>query len=411
MGDSQKRNQLYMVVDAVGWPLGQSFLAPQTILAAFVAQLAGSNLSVGLVGSVQSLCQLVPQFLASGWIEQLKRTRIYVVTVGILVERVPLLVLALAVLLRIPDTLLLPVFFLCWGIANLGGGINMPAFMALFSRAIQTQRRGRVVGLGTSIGTLLAAGGAVLARHLLARSEGLTGYGWCFLVGFFVLLLTVVPLGFVKEGQVRQPPKRGLAGRIREVPRLLSGAGGFGRYILLQVALQFTLSGIVFVTSHAVLNLGLDETVVALGSAVMMGSNAVASLLFGVLGDRRGYRPVFRVAAIAAAGLFLLMVVHPVQLTVFGAYLLAGVVLGGVVVGSNMTLEFAGPRRTATFTAIVFTAVAPARIGAPLLCGWLADRVGLPAVFGINAAVAALAVYLAFFGVRGLRGTETHRNV
>ena len=51
-----RRNFIALLIDAAGWPLGQSFLSPQTILPMFIALLTRSSFVIGLVVAVQSGC-------------------------------------------------------------------------------------------------------------------------------------------------------------------------------------------------------------------------------------------------------------------------------------------------------------------------------------------------------------------
>ena len=60
-----------------------------------------------------------------------------------------------------------------------------------------------------------------------------------------------------------------------------------------------------------------------------------------------------------------------------------------------MTLDFAPPHRTATFSAVVFSAMAPVRVAGPIALGALADAAGTRPVFAIVAAASAAALYLA----------------
>jgi hypothetical protein len=60
-----------------------------------------------------------------------------------------------------------------------------------------------------------------------------------------------------------------------------------------------------------------------------------------------------------------------------------------------MTLELAPPRRTATFSAVVFSVMAPVRVAGPVALGALADAAGTGPVFAVVAAASAVALYLA----------------
>jgi MFS family permease len=397
-----RRNRRCLLADAIGWPLGQSFLAPQTIIATFTARLTGSNVLVGVMAGLQAACQLLPQLLAAHWVERLRRTRLYVVVIGVVVERLPVLVLAFAVLtIRSPGTLV-AVFFACWALMNLGTGVNMPAFMALFAKSLPPENRGRVTGLGNSVGTLLAAGGAVLASRLLQSSSGLRGYAWCFLIGFVVLIASVLPLAFVDEPEEQPSKGRSIMGHLRGLAALL-GSRDFLWYVGLHVLLNLCLAGTSLLTGFAVLSLKISDSTIALGSAVLMAATALSSLTFGLIADRRGYRLIFVFGSLCALLLYLPVLVRPGLPAVLFAYGMAGALTSSLIVGGNMTMEFAGVRRTATYTAVVFTAVAPARAGGPVLLGWLAAAAGTPVLFAVLAATALLALLLCLAKLRDPR--------
>ncbi len=388
------RNRLCFFTDAVGWPLGQSFLSATTILPMFVARLAGSNLLVGLVSGIQSAGQLLPQLFSSHLVERLPVTRRYVVTVGVVVERLPLLALAAAILLGAHSATLLAVFFACWALVNFGTGLNMPAFNTLFAKSVPAGERAGLVGAGNAAGTLLASGGALAARALL-RSGRLEGYGWCFLIGAGVLLVTVIPLGLVREPRDAAAEPRSLAGHLRGIPGMLRSDPRFAVYVAMQAALQFCPAAIGFVAGYAVLELRAAEGLIALGLALMLGAEALGSLVLGVVADRRGCRPVFVVAASCGTLLYGAMALSPPIGLVLGAYALYGLLLSALAVGSTMTMELAPPRRTATFSAVVFSAMAPVRVAGPIALGALADVSGTGPVFAIAAAASALGLYLA----------------
>ncbi|HUV06668.1 MAG TPA: MFS transporter [Spirochaetia bacterium] len=404
MKNSIRKNQIILIIDAIGWQLGQSFLSSQTIIPMFIARLSQSNFLIGLVAGTQSAGQLVPQLLAANWVERLSRKKYYVVILALLFERLPFLVMGLSILCTSDAGVLLTVFFACWFAANLGTGFNLPAFLGLFAKVMPENRRGRVSGIGNFAGTFLAVGGAFLARIILMNSRGLSGYAWVFLIGLVILVISVIPLGLIDEQ--RESPseqKRTLGRYFGEIPGILKREQEFVNYILLQIALQLALSGTAFITAYAVLNLGATEGTVALFSAVLMGFTALGSLLFGILGDHRGYRIVFILGTAAAVVLYTVMAISPPLYIVFIVFALSGLFMGSFWVGGNMAMEYCPPHRAATYTAIAFTATAPFRIASPLLAGVLADAIGIPFVFGIIALASFLALYLVSFRVKDPR--------
>ncbi len=383
------------MVDAVGWPLGASFVSANTILPMFVARLAGSNLFVGLLSGVQSAGQFLPQLVTSHWVERLPVARRYVVTVGLLAERLPILVLAAAIFLGADPPVLLAVFFACWAVMNVGTGINSPAYFTMLSKCIPAAERAGLIGFGNAAGTLLASGGALVARRILVSGTGLAGYGWCFCIGALILIATVIPFAFVDEPAERRAGTRSLAGHLRGIPGLLRSNRGFSVYVAMQVSLQLALAGVAFVTGYAVLKLRAGEGTIAVGSAILLATEALGSVILGAASDRWGCRPAFIAAGACGAALYGVMALSPPIGAVLAAYVLAGLLQSAWVVGNNMTMEFAPPGRTATYSAVVFSAMAPVRIAGPLLLGVVADAVGTPPVFLLAAVSSAVALFLA----------------
>jgi MFS family permease len=396
---ADRRNFACFLSDAVGWPLGQSFLSPETILPMFVARLSGLHVLIGLLVGIQSFGHLVPQLFAANLIERLPIKKRYVVKLGILGERLPLLIIALAVFAGPSPLLLLVIFYLAWAVSNVATGFNMPAFLTLYAKSVSPGMRGRITGLGNSVGMLFAVSGAFVARTLLERLSGLEAYGWVFLIGVAILLASVVPLGLVNEPEERSPAVgRRLRDYLRQLPRILRGNDNFRTYVLMQVALQMGFVSISFITGYAVLRLGASEGTVALYTATFMAGNALGSLALGFLADARGYRVVYLAGAVCGLLGYGVMVTSPGSLVLFAVFALVGVFRGALAVGDNMAMEFARPEQAATYTAMMFTATSPFRVVLPLAAGAVADAIGTVSVFAV--AAAAIVAALALGGLR-----------
>ena len=220
----------------------------------------------------------------------------------------------------------------------------------------------------------------------------------------------MIPLGFVDEPRQAGSRAPSLAGHLRQIPALMRADRRFGLYVLMQATLQFALSGIAFVTGYAVLELGAAEGVIAVGSALVLASEALGSLLLGRVADRLGCKPAFVVSAACGVALYGLMAFSPPIAAVLAAYVLVGLFQSGFVVGNNMTMELAPPGRTATFSAVVFSTTAAVRIAGPLALGVLADAAGTRPVFAIVALACGFALYLAAFRLEDPRRVSPARS-
>lgn len=404
-----RRNVAAMLIDAVGWPLGQSFLSPQTILPMFIALLTRSSFVIGLVVAVQSVCQLVPQLFIANHLEHMKIKRVWVVVIGVIMERLPYVVLAAAIILVTHHFALLLVFFICWIVANIGTGLNMPAFLGMYAKTIPPLVRGRIGGVGNSAGTLLAVGGAYVSTIILERTTGLVGFSWLFTIGFLILLVSLIPLGFVDE-----PPSETNATRkptldyLRELPPLLRANRHFSDYVLFQALMQLAYSAPPFITAYAVLKLGVTTATIGLSTGILMGATAIGSLLLGLLADRRGYRAIFVVATTFAVVAYGVLIFLPSLAVVYICYFLAGLLLSTQFMSNNMAMEYCSPGKAGTYTAIAFTAGAPVKVFGPLLLGVVSESLGMRPVFLIVALITLAALYLVLFRVKDPRYTQVH---
>lgn len=395
-----RRNIVIFLIDAVGWPLGQSFLSPQTILPLFIALLSGSPFVIGLVVTVQNVCQLVPQLFIANRLEHMPIKRIYVVVIGVIMERLPYIVLAVVVLLVASHSTVLVIFFGLWIFANVGTGLNMPAFYGMYAKAIPTEIRGRLGGVGNSGGTLIAVLGAYATTIILQHLPGMIGFSHIFIIGFVILLVSVLPLGWTDEppSEVSRTRKANLD-YLRELPRLLRENRQFARYVAFQAAIQLPISAVPFITAYAVLKLHVTTSTIGLFTGILMGATAIGSFLLGLLADRRGYRRVFAITSVFAILGYGILAFLPSLSLVYLSYFLAGLLLSTQFMASNMAMEFCTPGKAITYTAIVFTASAPIKVVGPLVLGFLAARVGMVPLFLLVVLASAVALYLITFRV------------
>jgi len=276
--------------------------------------------------------------------------------------------------------------------------------MSLFGKSVPYRLRGRVTGIGSSIGTFLAAGGAYAAKLFLERSSSLNGYAWCFLSGFVVLTITIIPLAFTDEpAEEKKEQQQKLNIFLKGLFASIRSNTQFIRYLFLQIFMQAGYVGVAFITSYVIKQLKVSEGTVAVCTMVLMASMALSSLFFGYIGDRFGYRIVFIFAALFSTAAYAVSAIYPSLMIIYGVYVLAGLLLGCIAVTHNMTFDFCSQEQYSTYPAIVFTANMPVRIFFPLLAGFLADAAGLRIVFIIIAASSLIGLALALFFVRDPR--------
>ncbi|MDQ3855876.1 MAG: hypothetical protein M3281_05700, partial [Chloroflexota bacterium] len=77
-----RRNFLLLLLDAVSFPLGVSFVSVVTILPLFVREITSSNLAVGLVPAITQLGTLLPPLFVANYLERKRIQKRYLVGVA-----------------------------------------------------------------------------------------------------------------------------------------------------------------------------------------------------------------------------------------------------------------------------------------------------------------------------------------
>ena len=159
------------LVDIAFYTFAVNLVSRQTIMPLLVSRLTPSKIAIGLVSAVYSLGFLLPQLLAANFTEGLRRKKPFVMLLGSLGERVPYLLIGLAVwwLGESAPVVALVALFLLLATTAASAGMATPAWFDLVAKVIPVGKRGLWSGVGHSLGAFLGIAGAALAGLILER--------------------------------------------------------------------------------------------------------------------------------------------------------------------------------------------------------------------------------------------------
>jgi MFS family permease len=164
-------NFTFNLLDGVAFWFGWSFASATTIVPLFVSKLTLNPLLIGLIAVIAQAGWYLPQLFTASQIERLSRKKPVVVNLGFFTERLPTFAWPLAALVAFwSPVLALLLFFISYAWHTLGAGLVSPAWQDLFARCFPVNRRGRLLGIRTFIGTGVGAIGAILSSWLLAAA-------------------------------------------------------------------------------------------------------------------------------------------------------------------------------------------------------------------------------------------------
>jgi MFS family permease len=391
------------LIDIAFITLGISLVSRDTVLPVLVSTLTDSNLAIGLIAALYGLGIYLPQLFTANFTERLLYKKPFVMLVGSFGERLPYLLMGVAVwFFAVPAPNLALVLVLgCLALTGFAAGAATPAWYDLIAKVIPVQRRGVWSGLGHGIGALMAIFGAFLVGRILDSYPYPNNFALLFLLAFLATCISFVGLALNRE-----PPspmvKEHVSTRhyFRRLPGILRANANYRRFFISRTVVILGTMANAFFIIYGSQRFALDGAAIGALTAALVASQAVMSLVWGVVGDRAGHKAVLASAAALLALASLNTLLAPSQSWLFLSFILLGAASSGDgVSGLNIILEFAAPEDRPTYIGLTNTLLALPIVLAPILGGWLATVAGFPVLLGAAAVLAATGSALLAFWV------------
>ena len=375
---------------------GMSFSSSVTILPAFLTHFTSSNVLIGLISSVTFVGWMIPQILVANYTERLSSKKRFVLILG-LGERVTWLVLAGAALLFAESpTLMLSCFFLLLGASAMCGGVGSLAWLDMLAKVIPGSWRGRFFGFSRFAGTGLGGIGALVSGYLIDRYDHPDGFAMCFFLTFAIMSVSWFSFSFIKEPTYpRAREKIPFREYFSGLSTILGKDRNFSRFLLASIFLGFSGMARSFYTVHAATSLNLTGSEIGIFTALFLASQTLTNLIWGYVGDKKGYRMVIIVSIIFNISAAMMAAFSASIYHFYLVFVAAGVTLSGSMIsGMNIILEFSSPERRPTYMGLANFLRAPSILIAPILGGMFADIYSYSEVYVLTVAFSAIGLVL-----------------
>jgi MFS family permease len=397
-----RHNMLVNILDVTFFFLGYAFISTSTILPLFVSHLTDNKVWIGLIGMISATGFFLPQLFTANWVERSPIKRDIVVKVGFFTERLPVFFLPISALMALFNPLYaLALFFLFFGWHNFGAGTTAVAWQDMVAKIFPTDRRGFFWGVGSFGGTATGVLGAFIAAELLDQFPYPYGYAMCFGIAGVCILVSWFFLRMTREEPSERPAQvTSTKEYFRKLPAILKRDHNFRWFLTCQVLLSFGGMAWGFLAVFAVDRWQLSDGYVGTFATALLIGQSIGNLLFGMMGDRKGYWLVIICgAAVGFITLLLpLFVSDPVWFyLVFG---LRGVSLGAANMTLLIAMEFCTPDIRPTYIGISNTTLGLVGIFAPVLGGILAQQAGYEPLYICAAVLTAIGLLFFIFTVR-----------
>lgn len=395
-----RHNVVVNLLDGGFFGLALGFSSFTAFIPIFVNRMTHSAVLIGLVPALHAVGWQFPQLFTAGWISRMRRFKPAVLFLTIQ-ERIPFFGLALAAwflpVLGKQTTLVLTFLLLVW--QGLGGGLTANAWTSMIAKIIPSRSRGTFFGVQSAAANGMLSLGSVLAGLLLVRVSDQYDFSCLFLITGILLVFSLIFLALTREPvdtekhvpAQRQPFWTGTR-------TILKKDTNFRWFLLVRALSMFASMSFSFYVIYGIRQFGMDDFTAGLMVATMTGVTILANPLMGWAGDRWGHQRIMLLGLVAATLSSLLAWLAPALDWFYLIMALAG--LANVAIWTNiltMTVEFGSEAERPIYIGMSNTLVAPATILAPILGGWLADRMGFNFMFMVTALASAVTLVAIFF--------------
>ena len=412
-----------------------AFADSATVLPAFIHKLSGSDLLVGLTGSMMTAGWMWPQLLMSNLLEHRPRKMSFY-ALGMSVRVLAwLAIFFCTIAIGEQNPMLLAACFLgFYFLSSSAMGVSTLPYMDIVSKSIEPQRRARFFSLRQLYGGFFAIWVGFLVRAVLGNEAEFTGilgsitqtfktftmyfigsicnvetdlgfpYNYAFL---FICSVTAAFLSFVSFLGVRepihpvQPTRQPISQHLKQGPHFLRTDANYRRFIFFRVFGHLSGMASPFYIPYALDELGLSEATIGFFIVCSALSGVISNTMWGYVGEKYGVRWLLIItaglmgipAAIAFSSGVLPVSFHmPAFLLIF---IVGGILGNGMMVGfMAYMLNIAPPRNRPTYIGFMNTLLMPVSF-APVLGGALAGYIGYRWLFAISIGISIAAFRIA----------------
>ena len=332
----ERYNSTLLVTDGILYYASRALFDYNVLVPAFVSYLGASPFLVGLASSINRLGFYFPQVFVANYaaVRPLNKP---ILLLGVKVYTFALFALIPPMLLlagRAPGAAL-ALFFILYSISCAGDGVQALPWVDILAKAIQSTKRGRLLGYMQTLAGIASFGMAALVAWVLGRAWLAFPVNYMLLVFLSALLglCSVKVLGFLREPVREISEKReSLSRYLRSIPAVIQANPGYNRFLLVRVLSQSYSLAAPFYVTFAIDVLGAPKSLMGGFIAAQMAGVMVGGVLLGYVGDLAGNSWSVRLSLAAS-------LMSPLA-ALFVGYGLANGRLGGMAVFFLLVLYF-----------------------------------------------------------------------
>ena len=295
------RNYILNISDGSFFNLAMGMVPLNTVLTYFISDFVSQKWLIGLLSFLNILLMFSPQILVSKKLEKLRLYKPFLLK-NALALRLMWLLLGLDVLLfaRSNPVLFVVLFYLFYSLIGLFAAFTNITWLNFIVKIIPNEYRGRFMGIRSTISGVFESMGALLMGVVIHKFSYPVNYGVLFLIVFSLTMISI----WIVSLSVEEESEKGLNADNREnywnrMVGVIKSDTNFSWY-LITVALigGFGKMAFAFHILFAKEKLGIIGQQVAYATFILLISQSVGYLLWGLIGDKYGFKITLELSAV-----------------------------------------------------------------------------------------------------------------
>lgn len=301
ISDSLKRNYVVNTADGALFAMAMGMVPLSTVLVYFISDFVSAKWLVGLLSFLNILLMFSPQILVSKKLEKLKFYKPFMIATGLLVRVLWLLMGLNVIFFADKNPLLFTIlFYFLYSLIGLATAFSGITWLNFIVKIIPEAYRGKFFGVRFSISGIFEATGSILMGVVVKKFSYPNNYGILFLIVFILSMLSLTILSLAKENEsVKKNEDKEEIPYITRISKVLKTDSNFN-YYLVTVALIGGLGKMAFAfqTIFAKEKLGINLQEVSYATFILLSSQTLGYLIWGVLGDKYGFKATLQLSAV-----------------------------------------------------------------------------------------------------------------
>lgn len=405
----ERRNFVLNFAEGAFFSASGALMSPQTVLPVLVLRLGGTNVEVGAISVIVYVGLFLPQIFAARYVETLPWKKPWAIKFGI-AQRVAVLCIAASLFVfgGMQQGVALVLFFIFYTLCQVLMGLATPGWFDMFAKMTPVRKRGRLVGIRSSLGGIGAFCCGLILTWLLANFSFPLNFAFAFLIASLMQTASIVIQWYLTEAE----PSPVVARRpwftyLRELPNVFRENKPFRDFIVATIFQILATMPVGFYTVYALKHFQTDEAIVGKFTLAIVAVQVVSSLIIGYLADKHGNKLSLVIAAIALLCANICALVAPSVNWFFPVYVFLGINLGTELLARyNISVEYGPPAQRSTYVGLMNTIIAPFYL-VGMLGGKISDAFGYTTVFWIGTVASVIGITMMVFRVQDPRKAIT----